>query len=357
MNVLLTCAGARTYLLGALRAALGGGGRVLACDASADAPALQLADQGFLVPDVTDPAYLGTLLELCRRERVDLLLPSLEHELHLLASHRDEFASAGTLALVSAPDVVETCEDKLAASAFLEACEIAVPRTWTCLEGARESIARGELAFPVVVKPRRGVSSIGLAVAGDDDELALSWRMARRTIDRSAWRLAADSDHTSTVLIQAYVTGIEYGFDVVNDLEGRYVATFVRRKLRMRAGQTDRAETQPAAGFEAVGKRIGERLGHVGILDCDAIVTDSNCVVLDMNPRIGGGYPFSHLAGANFPAALVAWIRGERPEPEWMRAAPYMTGARHDGFLLLDDRREPGLAPLESTRTPFISQK
>ncbi|HEX3703957.1 MAG TPA: ATP-grasp domain-containing protein [Vicinamibacterales bacterium] len=336
MNLLLTCGGARSYLLQILRAAVGAGGRVLTCDSAPDAPALQHADKGLLVPDIADPGHLGALLELCRKERIDLLIPSMEHELPLLAAHRADFAAVGTTILVSTPGVVETCGDKLEAAAFLTASGVAVPRTWLSVEDARDALSRGDLTFPVVVKPRWGVSSIGLSFPEDEDELRLAWAVTRRIVARSSLAALSAADAERSVLIQERVAGDEYGFDVVNDLRGRHVTTLVRRKLRMRAGQTDRAEAVRHQTIEAIGERIGRRLGHVGVLDCDAIATASSCCVLDINPRIGGGYPFSHLAGADIPAALVAWMQGDEPDPAWLQTIAGIKGARYDGFLLLN---------------------
>lgn len=344
MNILLTCGGARSYLLEILKAAVGDGGLVFTCDFAPDAPALQHADKGFVVPDVADPTYLDALRELCRRERVDLLIPSMEHELPLLAAHRADFAAAGTTILVSTPSIVDTCCDKLEAAAFLAACGVSVPKTWVSVDDAREALACGDIAFPVVVKPRWGVSSMGLSFPEDEDELELSCTVTRRVIARSPLAAFSATDPTRSVLIQEHIAGTEYGFDVVNDLRGRYVTTLVRRKLRMRAGQTDRAESVSHERLEAIGEQIGRHLGHIGVLDCDAIANASGCYVLDINPRIGGGYPFSHLAGANIPAALVAWMRGEDLEPAWLRATPHVRGARYDGFLLLNDRDKPMVA-------------
>src|SRR5207248_4061835 len=119
-----------------------------------------------------------------------------------------------------------------------------------------------------------------------------------------------------------------YGLDIVNDLNGRYVCTFAKRKLRMRAGQTDRAVTVKDERLEKLGQTIGENLGHVGILDCDLFVSEQGCRVIDLNPRIGGGYPFSHIAGANYPAALIAWMNGEQADPKFFQIQPHVTVSR-----------------------------
>lgn len=345
MNVLLTCGGSRQYMLQAFKDAIGDCGVVLTCDAAADAPALQLADKGFLVPEISDPLYVATLLELCRHEHVHLLIPAMEQELVLLARCRADFESVGTLALVSAPDIVDRCYDKVAAAAFLDRCGVLVPRTYLSLDAARAALWSGDAGFPMVVKPRWGVSSTGLMFAGDEDELEWSWRLVGRIAGRSTPAAPSASDPERSVLIQECVAGEEYGFDVVNDLHGRYAATLVRRKLRMKGGQTDRAETVAPEAIGTMGERIGRGLGHIGVLDCDAIQSRSGLVVLDINPRIGGGYPFSHLAGANVPAALLAWAGGHTALPEWLRAEPNIRGARHDSLLVLDGRRERRTMP------------
>jgi carbamoyl-phosphate synthase large subunit len=52
-------------------------------------------------------------------------------------------------------------------------------------------------------------------------------------------------------------------------------------------------------------------LGHIGNLDCDIFESDGRYYLLEMNPRFGGGYPFSHVAGANYPDAICTWIEGK----------------------------------------------
>ena len=99
--------------------------------------------------------------------------------------------------------------------------------------------------------------------------------------------------------------------------------------------KTDRAVTVRDEWLESIGATIGRRLGHVGILDCDAIVTGDACYVIDMNPRFGGGYPFSHMAGANLPAVLVAWANRERPNAEWLRVRPDVLASKYDGLAVM----------------------
>jgi carbamoyl-phosphate synthase large subunit len=338
MNVLLTCAGRRTYAVEAFKQAVGDQGGVFACDSSADAPALQQADKAFIVPHVSHEGYVDALLAICDDHQIGLLVPTYEPELLLLATHRVRFLAIGTLPLVSSPEIVATCYDKLATSDFLLNCGLGIPHTFDSLDGARAALSRGDITFPLVVKPRWGVSSIGMQCPEDDEELELSCKLAKKQIERCLLAEISATDSQHCILIQERLLGEEYGMDVINDLNGNYVCTFVKRKLRMWAGQTDRAVTVRNDRLEMIGQLIGEKLGHVGLLDCDAFVTEHGCYVIDLNPRVGGGYPYSHIAGANFPAALIAWATGQQPDPAWLRIEPDVAASRCDSLLVINGK-------------------
>jgi carbamoyl-phosphate synthase large subunit len=334
VNVLLTCAGRRSYEIGAFRQAIDGLGQVLACDADPNAPGLQMADEAFVVPRIDADDYVDKLLELCARHEVGLVVPAFEPELPLLAARRSDFESIGTTVLVSSPEVIATCYDKVATAAFLADCGVRSPRTYLSLQAARAGLRDGQIGYPVMVKPRFGVSSIGTQMADDDAELAFFYAYCRKQIAASLLATSSAADPDTAVLVQEALKGDEYGLDIVNDLAGAYATTFVKRKLRMRAGQTDRAATVDDPALLAVGERIGRRLGHRGILDADAFVDAQGICVIDLNPRFGGGYPFSHLAGADLPAAMIAWAGGRTPDPSWLRVAPNVTMARYDQYVV-----------------------
>lgn len=317
MNVLLTCAGRRNYLVRYFRDALAGEGRVLAADANPDAPALAEADRAFVVPLVSDPNGVTAVVDLCRDEAVDLLVSLNDFELPVLAENRERFVEIGTIPVVASPDVVEACFDKWATVQFLRGIGVDAPATYLSIADARVAIAAGELEFPVVVKPRWGTASIGIDVARDDAELGLLCELGTRRLAKSGLPGRAVRKGPA-VIIQEQLRGDEHGVDIVNDLEGNYVTTFARRKLAMRGGETDRAVTVADPALSEVGARVGAHTRHIGLMDTDVFLQAGRATVLELNPRFGGGYPFSHIAGANVPAALVAWAAGRSPDPDWL---------------------------------------
>ena len=122
------------------------------------------------------------------------------------------------------------------------------------------------------------------------------------------------------MIIQERIDGPEYGLDVVCDLHRDYAGVLARRKITMRAGETDRAESVAPGGLADVARRIAEAVPHAGTIDVDVMVAaDDTPYVIDVNPRFGGGYPFSHLAGARIPDAYVAWAAGLPVAEEWLQ--------------------------------------
>ena len=291
-----------------------------------------VADKAFVVPPAKDRGYVEALLEICEAHEVGLLIPALEPELVLLSKERGRFARIGTQVMVSDPEVVELCYDKLGAQQFLQKLGIPTPHTCMDLSKARLALDAGRLRFPLVIKPRWGVSSVGLSFPENDEELERSYQHTLNQVRQSSFAHASEQDPERCILIQERIDGEEYGLDVINDLQGNYICTLAKRKLRMSAGRTDRAVSVVDPALSELGERIGSNLRHKGVLDCDVLVKEKTAFPIDLNPRIGGGYPFSHLAGANVPAALVDWARGMATDPAHFQMRPGVLASRYDAF-------------------------
>ena len=340
MNILLTCAGRRNYLVGYFQEALNGLGRVFAADANAGASALHEADMGFVVPPAHDPRYVDALLDICSANDVGMLIPLNDLELPVLAKRREDFTAVGTLPVVSSPDVIDICFDKWGTVTFLERIGLKAPKTYLTLEDALAAVSAGEIDYPLVVKPRWGSASIGLEFPADREELEMACKLTRKRLSRSLLAEAGAADLTHSILIQEKLSGWEYGLDVVNDMEGNHECVFVKRKLAMRAGETDRAQTIKNDELEAIGAMIGRSLRHIGNLDCDVLAGENGLATLEMNPRFGGGYPFSHAAGANLPAAFIAWANGAEPNPDWLEVTPNVMASKCDRLLIHNDNTD-----------------
>jgi carbamoyl-phosphate synthase large subunit len=127
--------------------------------------------------------------------------------------------------------------------------------------------------------------------------------------------------------------------DVINNLDSKYEATLIRKKIAMRAGETEKAETIYDERLNKIGKEIGNNLKHTGILDSDLIIENGNIYLLEMNARFGGGYPFMHFAGANFPLALVEWLKGNKTPENCFKYKDGSISAKVDKLIALDVKK------------------
>jgi carbamoyl-phosphate synthase large subunit len=334
MNILLSCSGRRNYLVQYFEDALRGTGRVFVADASDQAPTALEGRGSFLrVPPVSDESYHDALLEACHRNSIKLLISLNDFELPLLARQSSRFHSHGIIPVVSSPDVVELCFDKW--RTFLKLSELGIPTPMTALglASAEQALASGRLVYPVVVKPRWGTASVSIEVAHDSSELRSVYEVVKLRLRRSAVGAVSEVPLDEKVIIQQMLTGLEYGVDIVNDLSGEHHAVILKRKLAMRAGETDRAITEEQPAIAALAQSIATAIKPTGLVDCDAFLTSEGPCILELNPRFGGGYPFSHAAGANVPAALIAWAKGEEVDNAWLRATPGVISAKCDRLV------------------------
>jgi len=317
MRVLLTAAGRRNYLVRYFQQA---GATVIAADTSKYAAALAAADIALRAPLSNVPEYPDFITDVCRDYDVDLALSVNDHDLLPLSRMKGALAEVGTTAIVADPDIVQLAADKVSTNQLAERLGIGTVRMWTSVE---EALGAADPPRAWVVKRRFGSGSTGLFVVQGPEELQAG-------VALSPNNSSSRDEQQAEVVIQEFLQGEEYGLDVLNDFQGSHTTTWVKRKLRMRAGETDLAEVVQDHELVSLGAEIGRELQHPGLADVDVIRTSSGLKLLDINPRFGGGYPFSHAAGANAPACLVAWKSEEPLHAAWLNPSIGTVSAKYD---------------------------
>ncbi|MEX0289659.1 MAG: ATP-grasp domain-containing protein [Flavobacteriaceae bacterium] len=312
MNILFTCAGRRNYLVNYFKEALNGQGKVIAVDSQLSAPALVESDIKIQVPPVNHREYLDVLKDIIVDNKVHAVISLNDLELPVLAKNKKELEIWGAKVLVSDEHIIDISFDKWKTYQFFKENNIQTLLSFISLDDALQSIKEGKLEFPVVVKPRWGSASSEINIVESTEELILSFELLKKRIIKSQLNHIKKADEDRCVIIQERSEGEEYGMDVLNDFDGKYYGTFVRKKLAMRAGETDKAVSVINPKLSKLGKYLSSATGHIGNMDCDFFVRDNEIYMLEMNPRFGGGYPFSHEAGINIPAIYIAWLNGQR---------------------------------------------
>ena len=308
------------------------GDKIVATDMQLSAPALQVADVKLQVPAVYAENYIDKTLDICLQYDIKALISLNDLELPILSQHKTRFEKHGIKVLVSDSRVIDIAFDKYKTSQWVESIGLKAPKTYVRLTDAKTALVKGEVQFPLFLKPRWGSGSIGLETVEDMEELDMVYELLFKKIKKTILANASVGDEY--IMIQEKLTGKEYGLDVINDLEGNFVTVCVKEKLAMRAGETDKAITVDMPKVLKIGKIIGCNLKHIGNLDVDVMQrANGDYCVLELNPRFGGGFPFSYEAGVNLPKAILTWLHGETVPMEWLQYVPGKMFAKNDYLM------------------------
>ena len=313
MNILLTSVGRRAYIIDYLRDVykrLGLVGNIIATNSDMNTTAMSVADKAFESPIIYDEKYIPFLLEICKSEKIDMLISLFDIDLMILAKNKSRFEEMGVKVIVSNENIINICNDKFEMLKYLKKISMPVPKTYIDLEEALKGADFDKNSY--ILKPRWGMGSLSIFEAENKKELEVLYEKAKRSIQKSYLRFESGADIDRAILIQEKIKGDEYGLDIFNDFKGENLTVTVKRKLAMRSGETDIAKVIENKELEDIGKKIAESLKHIGNLDMDILFDGQSAYIIDMNARFGGGYPFTHSAGVNELEALIRLCKNEK---------------------------------------------
>lgn len=319
-TVLISSIGRRSQFTECFRQALQGlgfEGRILGADASPEyAPAAYLTEAAFSVPRCSDPKFIPSMLELCRREEVKLVVPTIDPELPLYASHRREFEDIGTTVAVSARETVDIAADKAETHRWL--LEHGFPALWQAApEDVMANSSRWQ--FPVILKPRCGSASIGVQKI---------WSLSQ---------LERVGRGEPGLLVEEFAQGEEHTINVYVNRSGKCLCAIPHRRVEVRSGEVSKGITRKHAGMIDLAHRIAEALpGAWGALNIQCFLSeDGRIQVTEMNARFGGGYPLAHQAGSDFPTWLLREALGQPVHERFEAWQDGLLMLRHDTAIFV----------------------
>lgn len=311
LNILLTSVGRRSYLVNYFKKALGSKGKVHVSNSSSLTPAFHQADYSVVSPLIYEKNYISFLLEYCKQHNINAIIPLFDIDLPILSENKEVFLNEGIEVIVSDRRVIEICNDKVLTYDFLVNNNIKTPLTFTSISKVLKEINDKKLNYPLIIKPRWGMGSIGIYEANTEEELIILYNKTLSQIKATYLKYESENQLDESIIIQEKLAGQEYGLDIINDLDKNYINTVVKKKFAMRSGETDAAITEDNNALKELGLKLSHTLGHVANLDVDVFMVNDTPYVLEMNARFGGGYPFSHNANVDLPLAIVKWLNKE----------------------------------------------
>lgn len=284
-NVLLLSAGRRVELALAFKAELQSRrktARLLATDFKPElSAACQVVDKAIPAPRVIDPAYIDFLMDLCKKNGVKLVVPTIDTELLDLAKYRHEFENVGINIIVSEESLVKICRDKRLSTDLFNRLGLDTPKIYD----------KFDISFPCFAKPYDGSCSIGASVVRSAEMLS----DAMLADEKLMFMEFIDNSHD------------EFTVDIYYDRQGRLVSFVPRQRIEVRGGEVSKGVTRKNFVYDYLLEKLRRLEGARGCLTLQLFANEKTgkFAALEINPRFGGGYPLSYCAGANYPGHLI----------------------------------------------------
>ena len=280
MKILLTNVGRRTYFIDYLNEIknLGIQIDIYVSDRTKSVASYNCDIKKFLItPKVLNnqKKYISSLYQHCLKYKIDLIIPLSDLDLYPLSINKVKFRKINTKILVSNPKIIKICEDKSILHKFLKKNNLQYSNVFNKIS---------DFEYPVVEKPISG--------SGSKDIIT--------------YKINEIKSMKPGYIYQKKIIGVEYGLDILNDFKGNFISYCLKKKIEMRAGETDKAKTINNIRILNLSKKISKYLKHIGNLDCDLFIDKyNNIFIIDLNCRFGGGYPFTHAIGLNYIKYLL----------------------------------------------------
>lgn len=259
---------------------------IIALDNDKLAPGLFLADDFRIVPKVTSPDYIETLIRIAQETKSKVLIPIYSKEIALVASNSKYFAENGISTFLSDVRTIELCNNKVEMLKVVSGLNIQVPYTFSKQE--LELIPSNK--FPLFAKPIQGSSSAGIKIVENKSQLA---------------NLLSDE----SMLFQEYIQADEVTVDVLCNKKSEPIVVAPRYRIATKSGQSIKAKTTEREMFLQPIRSVCKELNIKGVCNFQFFVEGEKLTFIEVNPRFAaGGLMLTVRAGANIPLLLLKMI-------------------------------------------------
>lgn len=294
MNLLILSSGTRNKLVTYFKKEFHDVGKVICADCNPLAPTLYISDGYYIVPKIDNPNYIDVILDICKKEKIDGLFSLIDPELSLISKHKQKFLNLGIIPFVSDYEQVEMSFHKYKFYEFCIENGFNTVKTYKNLDEFKYHYNAKEIEFPVFVKPANGSCSTNIQKVENMEELEF---IIMKYPD---------------LIIQEFMKGQEIGADVyIDTISKKVVSIFTKKKLLMRAGETDKSVSFKNQNLFDTIRNFVEKAGYEGPIDIDIFEVEGKYYFSEVNPRFGGGYLNAYGAGCNFPTYMLKNLKKE----------------------------------------------
>ena len=277
--------------------------QLYAAEISTQVPIAEVA-KIFESPKFTDPKFTAWLIEVVEREKINIVIPNMDAATVSLSSLKEKLQSMGVWPVVSSHGICVDMQDKVLANIWFTNHQIPVP---------------GSTAWPKILKPRMGFGGKSQFIVNNTNE-------------RSELLKGIE---ISDFIEQDFISGPEYSVDAYFSRQGEFIAAMPRLRMRVLDGEVDESLSVEMPEIERLSRMVivGTN-GWEGPLTLQFIATNQGPLLIEINPRFGGGVTHAIHCGLRMPQWILReWLGRALPkEPTWVSGS-LMTRCRRDIFL------------------------
>lgn len=292
LNVLFSSVGRRVELVKAFREAsneLKIKSKLIGVDMDELAPALNFVDKKYKVPKLSSEEFIPQIIEICKKENVAIIIPTLDTELSLYSKNKELIQNeCGAKVMVSDENVISIIRNKVKTYEFLKENNFSVPKLIK-----EKDVKDKEYKFPLFIKPLDGSSSINNFKINNERELEFF------------------KEYVSNPMIQEFSEGQEYCVDVFCDFNGKVITVVPKIRIAHRGGEITKAKIVKDRELIEIGKKLASLLKPCGEINFDCIKTENGVDIIEINGRFAGGSPISFKSGANSPKKIYQLLMNE----------------------------------------------
>ena len=288
--------------------------RLIGADMNHDDTILQMVDRYYQVPRGDDPAYADAILEICRKEHVDVVIPIMSVELETLARNREKFAEAGVALSVSELESLKIANNKLALFEYMQENGIPVPKFMSVKNVSDVDRAMEHIGVPVVFKTNEGSGSRGMRII---DPSKSRFDILFHEKPTSAYVTLQDFKETllegdmPPMMAMEYLPGHEYTVDMLCE-NGKVLYNMCRRGLNVQTSIILDGVVEDKPEITGLCAQVAEKLKLTGNIGFDVKErADGTPVIMECNPRATAGVSEFTASGVNLLYLNVKRCLGE----------------------------------------------
>lgn len=235
----------------------------------------------------SDPNVVADIVKVAKEYEIDIILPFVDGAIEIASKVKthlpDVFIPVGDF------ETNSTMFDKVSAARAFEKAGIPIPKTYTAINAK----------MPAIAKPRRGSASRGIKIFHTLDELM-------------------QLENLSDYLVQEFLENKdEYTVDCYVSQAGEILTVVPRVRLEVMGGEVTRTITCRNATLDQLSREVIEKFRLRGPVTLQFLhdIDRNRFLLMEVNPRLGGGVVCSIYAGAPITDYILDESRGITLKP------------------------------------------